>query len=175
MKTKAYKKNRNLYYLFKTLGILSIVIFSIVGFLVYNFLNEWSIFIDNWENFKLIEKDTLKLNWVVAFPILISLLVFLFVMYKKNKAFFKGKITLNIVFLLAFIYFVYSVIGAMMGILLGLLVGCFLEEFVFGILAKHYHFIMMEHRQNYQEYEKEIIRQKAKEDLDAGNVDLGGV
>ena len=63
----------------------------------------------------------------------------------------------------------------MMGILLGLLVGCFLEEFVFGILAKHYHFIMMEHRQNYQEYEKEIIRQKAKEDLDAGNVDLGGV
>lgn len=175
MKTNIYKKNRNLYYLFKTLGIISIVLFSIGGFLVYNFLNEWSIFTDNWENFKIIEKDTLKLNWVIAFPILMSLLTFLYVMYRKNKAFFKGKMTLNILFLLAFIYFVYSLIGAIVGVLIGLFIGCFFEEFVFGLLAKHYHFIMMEHRGNYQEYEKEVIRHKAKEDINSGKVDLGGV
>lgn len=162
-------------------GFVVIAVAIIVSLVIYEFLvvkdqvgNEQSImqiitamkdgFKDYNANF--IIEDTSKLNMLYALPILTGVLVFLFVILKKNKEFFKDKIALGMIIFTTVLYLLYSMIGMFLAVMIGATVGVFFDEFVFMPLSKSNKKKSEFKKELCQEREKERVRQEVRNELD---------
>lgn len=75
-KTKNYKLRSKVY---KGLGTSSIAITTLGGFVAYESAIDWNNFKTELENFIVVNPETVKLNLAIAFPLLIAILVFIWV------------------------------------------------------------------------------------------------
>ena len=92
-KSKNYKLRATLWAFF---GYLSVGLGTVIGFLAYQFLVDWQDFKDDLNNFVVIQEDSVKLNMAIALPMLIALLIFLWVVGRKNVDFFRNKTSLTL-------------------------------------------------------------------------------
>ena len=79
-------------------------------------------------DFQLFEQG-MKLNMAVAIPIFASLIVFLLIIIRKNREFFKDKASLGLTVIILFMYLAYSVIGIFMSACIGALPSVLATEF----------------------------------------------
>ena len=160
---KKQKNNKLRSKLYRTAGYATIGGTSIGGVSVYNFAiqghedvavelqNAFQMFADNiW-----VEQGSYKLNIVLALPFLIGLVVWMIILQKKNKEFFKDKLSLSLLILIAILYLVYSTIGYVMSTLIGALVGVMISEFGLEPLANYY--------QEEAEFDKDLKKEKRRE------------
>lgn len=142
MKEKKNKKNKKQKNYKKRSKVYSISGKSLTGattlgsFFAYQSAIDWNNFKSELENFVVVTENSLKLNLAIALPALISMVIFLIVMMKKNKEFFKDKISMNLLIVTLILYFVYSIIEVTMISLAGAFVGSLIDETVFMPLAK---------------------------------------
>jgi magnesium-transporting ATPase (P-type) len=171
MKTPKKKKNHKLRSrVYRAIGLSSIGLTTTTGFLVYQSLIDWQNFASEIEQFFIVSQETVKLNLVIAFPILISFVVFLFIMLRKNREFFKDKVSLSLLLAIAGLYLVYSVLEIVLASLIGAFVGAIADEFIFLPLANANKEKYLEEKDINIEYDKEkrriLARTQAREELD---------
>jgi len=167
------KKNKN-YKLRATLwafcGYLSVGLGTVIGFLAYQFLVDWQNFKEDLDNFVVIQENSVKLNMTIALPMLIALLIFLWVVGRKNVDFFRNKTSLTLLTTLMVLYLVYSVIELTLFTLAGASMGALFDDYFFAILARNNRKLAQEQKGIDSEYEKEkqriIAREQAKVELD---------
>lgn len=177
-KTKNYRLRQHVW---KITGFIVIAVAILVSLVIYEFLvvkdqvgNEQSIMQiitamkDGFSEFNanFIIEDSSKLNMLYALPILTGFLVFLFVVLKKNKAFFKDKIALGMVIFTAVLYLLYSMIGMFLAVMIGATIGVFFDEFVFAPLSNGNRKKADFKKELGQEREKERVRQEVRNKLD---------
>jgi hypothetical protein len=166
-KTKQYRTKARI---FKALGITSTALGTLGGFFVYQVATDWSQFQTDLENFVVVNQESIKLNMVLALPILISIIVFLGITMRKNREFFKDKVSLSLLTTIMVFYLVYSVIELTLASLVGAFLGSIVDEFIFTQLANTNKTLFEENKEVDGEYEKEMrrikARKKVKEDLD---------
>lgn len=166
-KTPNYKIRSSVY---KNLGRAAIATTTLSGFVVYESLIDWANFKQEMEQFVVVAEDSIKLNLAIAFPLLIAIVVFLAVTLRKNREFFKDKISVSLLLTIVIFYMIYSVIEVAMASLIGAFAGAFLDEVIFTPLS-------LSNRKKYEaqvdidsEYEREKrrikARKQAKEELD---------
>jgi hypothetical protein len=167
---KATKKFRTKSRVFKALGVGSTVVGTLGGFFIYQFSTDWQTFQSELQNFVVVNQESIKLNMVIALPILISIIVFVGITLKKNREFFKDKSSLSLLMTIAVFYLVYSIIEMTLATLVGAFLGSIVDEFVFAPISNFNKEKFEENKEVDSEYEKEMrrikARQKAKEDLD---------
>lgn len=163
-KRKNYKVRSIVY---KTLGFLTTAIGTISGFVIYEMIIDWENFKKEIDNFIVVTPEHVKLNLVIALPILIGILVFLSVIMRKNREFFKDKVSLSLLTTIVIFYLVYSVIEMTMATLIGAFVGSILDEFIFTPLSKNNIEKYKEYKDVESEYEKEKRRIKARKQAEA--------
>lgn len=167
---KTTKKYQNRSKLFKGLGIASTSIGTLGGFLVYQIAIDWQNFQTELENFVVISQENVKLNMILALPILISIIVFVGVTLRKNREFFKDKVSLSLLMTIAIFYLIYSVIELTLASLIGAFLGSIVDEFIFTPIALRNKELFEENKDIDVEYEKEMrrikARKKVKEELD---------
>jgi hypothetical protein len=167
---KITKKHRVKGRIFKALGIGSTALGTLGGFFVYQVVTDWENFQTQLENFVVVNQESIKLNMVLALPILIAIIVFGSITLKKNRDFFSDKVSLGLLITIAVFYLVYSVIELTLATLVGAFIGSIVDEFVFSPLANNEFSKFEEGKDVDVEYEKEMrrikARKKAKEDLD---------
>lgn len=167
---KTTKQYRNKSRLFKALGITSTSLGTLGGFFIYQMAIDWQNFQSELENFVVVNQENIKLNMVLALPILISIIVFVGITLRKNREFFKDKVSLSLLMTIAIFYLIYSVIELTLASLTGAFLGSIVDEFVFTPLARRNTELFEENKGVDIEYEKEMrrikARKKAKEDLD---------
>jgi hypothetical protein len=165
-KTKQY---RNKGRMFKAFGYISTGLGTIGGFLVYQGLVNWENFQTELENFVIINQESIKLNMVIAIPVLLSIVIFSWIVMRKNRDFFRDKVSLSLLMTIATLYLIYSVIELSLATLIGAFLGSIVDEFVFTPLANHNEQLYLENKEVDGEYEKEMrrikARDKVKEDL----------
>jgi hypothetical protein len=167
MKDKNYKLRSRLWSLG---GYLTLLVSTVGGFLVYGLATDWNQFRDELENFVVVQEETIKLNMVIALPLLISALIFIFVVGRKNREFFQNKLSLSILTTLVIFYLIYSVIELTLFALLGAFIGSMFDDFVFSAIAKKNLKLSEEQKDIEYEYDREKrrikARQQAREELD---------
>ena len=167
MKDKNYKLRSRLWSLG---GYLTLLVSTVGGFLFYGLATDWNQFRDELENFVVVQEETIKLNMVIALPLLISALIFIFVVGRKNKEFFQNKLSLSILTTLVIFYLIYSVIELTLFALLGAFIGSMFDDFVFSAIAKKNLKLSEEQKDIEYEYDREKrrikARQQAREELD---------
>jgi L-cystine uptake protein TcyP (sodium:dicarboxylate symporter family) len=159
MSEKKYKRRSTL---FRTLGIGTIFTTTLGGFFAYQMAIDWQNFRNELDQFVVIEEDYTKLNLLIALPALMGLLVFLFIMLRKNRQFFNDKASLGLIVTIVIFYLVYSVIEVTLFSLIGAFVGTSIDEFIFSPIHKHYKKLAGEERDIDNEYRKEQRRIKAR-------------
>jgi hypothetical protein len=160
---KATKKYRTQSIIFKGLGYASLLIGTVGGFFVYQVVTDWSQFQTELENFVVINQDTVKLNMVVAIPILLSIIIFTWIVMRKNREFFKDKISLGLFMMIAILYLIYSLIELTLATLTGAFLGAIIDEFIFNPIASHYSRLYVDNKEIDVEYDKELRRVKARQ------------
>lgn len=167
MKDKNYKLRSRLWSLG---GYVTLLLSTVGGFLVYGLATDWNQFRDELENFVVVQEETIKLNMVIALPLLISALIFIFVVGRKNREFFQNKLSLSILTTLVIFYLIYSVIELTLFALLGAFIGSMFDDFVFSAIAKKNLKLSEEQKDIEYEYDREKrrikARQQAREELD---------
>lgn len=167
MNANKFKRRRNI---FRGLGYFSLGTGTLGGFLIFQATTNWSQFQSELENFVVVQEESLKLNMTLALPILISMLVFIRVTLKKNREFFKDKVSLNILMTLVVLYSIYSVITLTLATLVGAFIGAIGQEFIFEPIAISNDKKYQEEKDMDVEYDREKVRIKARkmarEDLD---------
>ena len=97
------------------------------------------------------------------------MIVFMFVMRKKNKEYFSDKVSLSLLIAICFTYLIYSVIEVTLFSLIGAFTGAVVDEFLFNPLAKKSRVKAGDEKEIEMEYKKEqrriTARQKAREDM----------
>jgi L-cystine uptake protein TcyP (sodium:dicarboxylate symporter family) len=165
--TKKYQKRSRL---FKGLGIASTSLGTLGGFLVYQIAIDWQNFQTELENFVVISQENVKLNMILALPILISIIVFVGVTLRKNREFFKDKVSLSLLMTITIFYLIYSVIELTLASLIGAFLGSIIDEFIFTPISLRNKELFEENKDIDVEYEKEMrrikARKKVKEELD---------
>jgi len=155
---------------FKALGYLSLGTGTLGGFFVYQFATDWQQFQTELQNFIVINENNVKLNMVLAIPILLSIIIFTWITLRKNREFFQDKVSLSLLMTISSLYLVYSIIELTLATLVGAFAGAIIDEFVFNPLAIANQQKFVENKEVDAEYNKEMrrikARQKAKEDLD---------
>lgn len=159
-KNKNYKLRATLWAFF---GYLSVGLGTVIGFLAYQFLVDWQDFKDDLNNFVVIQEDSVKLNMAIALPMLIALLIFLWVVGRKNVDFFRNKTSLTLLTTLMVLYLVYSVIELTLFTLAGASIGGLFDDYFFAILARKNRKKAQEQQGIDSEYEKEKRRIAARE------------
>ena len=91
--TKNYRAKSRV---FKALGVGSTVLGTLGGFFIYQFSTNWQNFQTELENFVVVNQESVKLNMVIALPILISIIVFTGITLRNNREFFKDKVSLSL-------------------------------------------------------------------------------
>jgi len=162
--------------LFKGLGFTILGLTTIGGFFAYSLISNWGEFREELETqeFMVVDPETVKLNPFFAFPLLIGVIVFLIIMWRKNKEFLKGKLSFGLVVTIAIIYFIYSIAVVTLATLVGSFVGSMIYEFIFNPLsvknAKKVVQIEFDNHEYDMERHKEEIRiaarKAAREELD---------
>ena len=151
-------------------GYTTIASFTVLGFLGYQFLVDWQNFKNELDNFVIIQEESVKLNMTIALPLLIGLLIFLWVVGRKNADFFRNKISLTLLTTLMVLYLVYSVIELTLFTLLGASIGGLFDDYFFAIMARRNREKAEDQKDIDSEYDKEkkriIARQQAREELD---------
>jgi hypothetical protein len=151
-------------------GYLTIGASTILGFLGYQYLVDWQNFEEELNNFVVIQEQSVKLNMTIALPMLIGLLIYLWVVGRKNADFFKNKISLTLLTTLLILYLVYSVIELTLFTLMGASIGGLFDDYFFAIMARKNLRKADDQKDIDSEYEKEkkriIARQQAREELD---------
>jgi len=167
---KTTKKYQSKSRIFKGLGIASTTIGTLGGFLIYQFAVDWQNFQTELENFIVVNQENIKLNLVLALPILISIIVFISITLRKNREFFKDKVSLSLLMTIAIFYLIYSVIELTLASLTGAFLGSIVDEFIFTPIAERNKELFEENKGIDVEYEKEMrrikARKKVKEELD---------
>lgn len=150
---------------YKILGMSSIGVTTLSGFVIYESLMDWSNFKQELDNFIIISQGDIKLNLAVALPLLISLVVFLAIFMRKNREYFKDKVSLAILLAIGVFYLVYSVVEVVLASLIGAFTGAVLDEFLFTPLsnanakkANDDHDVELEAR-------KETVRAKTRKEI----------
>jgi hypothetical protein len=165
--TKKYKTKSRV---FKALGYATTSLGTLGGFFVYQSIIDWQNFQTELENFVVVSQEGVKLNLVLALPILISMIVFLGVTMRKNREFFKDKVSLSLLLTIVVFYLIYSVIELTLASLTGAFLGSIFDEFIFTPLSNKNQQLFLGNKEIDTEYDKELrrikARQKAKEDLD---------
>jgi len=165
--TKQYKTKSKV---FKALGTTTTALGTLGGFFVYQFITDWSQFQTELENFVVVNQESVKLNMILALPILISIIVFVGITLKKNREFFNDKVSLSLLMTIAIFYLIYSIIEMTLSSLVGAFLGSIVDEFLFTPLAKKNLELYEENKDVDIEYDKEMrrikARKKVKEDLD---------
>lgn len=149
--------------LYKALGNLTIGITTLGGFYAYESYIDWENFKNDVDNFVVVQEESVKLNLVFALPFLIGVLVYLFVMRKRNADFFKDKASISLLFAITISYLIYSVIELALFSMIGAFVGSLADELGFSMLSKKAKEKAVEDRDIEIEYAKEINRIKARE------------
>lgn len=158
-KKKNYSKRAKVY---RTTGLGVIGLTTTSGFVAYQMAIDWNNFEEEITNFIVIHEQSMKLNLTLAIPFLVGMLVFLWIAMKKNKEFFKDKMSLNILFVLFLLYLVYSVIEVTMVALAGAFVGTMIDETFFLPMSKKCTKLAGDEEEMDKEYHKEKKRIKAR-------------
>jgi membrane associated rhomboid family serine protease len=162
-KPKNYKLRSKVY---KGIGTSLTFLTTLAGFVVYESLIDWENFKNDLEHFIVVNPDTVKVNLAIAFPLLIAILVFVWVFWKKNKEQLKGKVMLPILFTTIILWLIYSVIEATLCALIGAFVGAFFDEVVFMPLSNKAKEKAEDDHEIAQEIRKEKVRKKVRDELD---------
>lgn len=166
-KTKVYKTKAGV---FKALGYAITGLGTLGGFFVYQFITDWEQFQTQLENFVVVNQESVKLNMIIALPVLLSIIIFSSITLKKNRDFFKDKVSLSLLITIAVFYLIYSIIEMTLATLTGAFLGSIIDEFIFTPLATRNKDLYEENKEVDTEYDKEMrrikARQKVKEDLD---------
>lgn len=159
MNEKKYKRKARRY---KIAGMSTIGLTTVGGFTAYQSFIDWENFRTEINEFVIVQENTMKLNLVVALPILIGTVIFIWAVLRKNREYFKDKISLNVMILIIVLYMIYSIIEVTMASLVGLLAGSFIDEFVFMPLSEKNMLLSKEQHEIDTEYAKEAVRIKAR-------------
>lgn len=165
---KNYKLRSKVY---KKLGTTTIGLTTIGGFATYESIIDWQNFKNDLTNFVIANTNDYKLNLAVAFPAIIAMIVYLIVVLKKNKEYFKDKASIGLLIAIGVTYLIYCVVDSLLWALVGAFVGCVMDEFVFSSLSANALSKYEDNKDLETEKKKEKIRiearKKAKEeDLD---------
>lgn len=124
--------------MYTILDYIFLFLFCVSGFIVYEVFfghkNQGEAII----SFEIIQKNTYKLNWALAMPLLIGIIAFLGVVFKKNKDFFKGKSSILAIIAMFVFYLIYSLMGMVVSVLVGVVMGTALDDFIFTPLIEKY-------------------------------------
>lgn len=176
-KQKNYRLRQQIW---RVSGFITIAVAILISLVIYEFLvvkdqvgNEQSIMQiinamqDGFHEFdaNFIIEDTSKINMLYAFPILTGTLVFLTVVMKKNKAFFKDKIALGMLIFTIVLYLFYSIIGTVLAAMIGGTIGVFFDEFVFVPIANNNGRKAKFKQELNEERDKERVRQEIRSEL----------
>ena len=165
-KKKNYKLRSKTY---KFLGGFTTFLTTIGGFVIYESSIDWENFKNDIENFVVVNQQTVQLNLALAFPLLISIAVYIWVSLKRNKDFFKNKFSVNLLLLIVILYLIYSIIEATLCSLIGAFVGSVIDDFGFSLAAQRNKLLAEREQDINLEYEKELrrieARKKAEEEL----------
>ena len=164
-KPKNYKLRSKVY---KGVGMGTIGVTTIGGFLTYQLTTDWASFNDLANS---VVTEGTKLNMAIAIPLLVSIVVFLLVFRKKNQEFFKNNISVTLLIGIMVLYLMYSVIEMTMVSLAGAFVGTLADETIFSTLSKSAKIKSAEKQEIDIEYDKEVRRIEARKKAE---VDLGG-
>lgn len=128
LRSKVYGGAGNSIFALTTLG-------SFVG---YEIATDWSNFKTDLDNFMVMQPETMKLNFYIAFPALIALLVYVIIWRKRNKKQLEesGNVTFGILIALLISIAIYSIIEITMITLAGAFVGSITDSTIFKPLAK---------------------------------------
>jgi len=166
-KTNNYRRKARL---FKALGYTTLGTGTLGGFFVYQLATDWSQFQTDLENFIVVQQESIKLNMVIAIPVLLSIIIFTWITLRKNREFFRDKVSLSLLMSISSLYLVYSVIELTLATLVGAFTGAIIDEFIFTPLANANQQKFLDNKEVDAEYDKEMrrikARQKVKEDLD---------
>jgi hypothetical protein len=160
-KNKNYKRRAKTY---KIIGKASTAVTTLGSFFAYESIIDWSNFKQNMEDFIVVNQENIKLNLAIAFPILISVVVFLAVFLKKNKKYFSDKISLGLLLAIIIMYMIYSTIEVALVSMIGAWVGVTADEVVFSPLSQRSQEIALEEKSIKSEFDKEkqrILARKA--------------
>jgi hypothetical protein len=162
---KLLKKSRR----FRAAGLSTMLLTTLGGFFAYEMVIDWENFRTDINNFFVVQEETVKLNLMVAFPLLIGMVIFLFIARKRSREFFADKVSMSILIAIVVLYLVYSVIAVALASLAGAFAGAVIDEAIFTPLSKRYRLQYDEEHDIDLEYEKEkrriIARKQAREDL----------
>ena len=145
--------------------IMLIVLGGLGGFLGFEITHHWENFVQDYTKFALI-KQGYKLNLMIAFPLLISLIVVVAVLLKQKREFMKKHITLDLLIAIACLYFIYAIIEIVLLTLCGILIGVMGGEFVITPIRNSVLSRMDLDDELNKEFKKEKVRIKAREDLE---------
>lgn len=129
------KKHSRLATLYKSAGMTAIGLGSLGGFYGYQSLTNFEDFSQNINNFVMIEEQSMKLDIIFALPFLAGMLVFMWIMRKKNPEFFRTKVSFTLLSFTFTLYLIYSIIQVTMFSLVGATLGAIIDEFVMTPLA----------------------------------------
>lgn len=132
-KNKNFKRRAKNY---KRAGNAVIGVTTLGSFFGYEMATDWSNFKTELDNFIVLNESSLKLNLAIAFPALVAIVVYLIIAMKKNKDFFKDKISVSLLIVIIIFWMVYSVIEVAMVSMIGAWIGVVTDEFVFSPLSK---------------------------------------
>jgi hypothetical protein len=167
---KTTKSFRTKARVFKALGYTTTAIGTLGGFFVFQLFTNWEQFQTQLENFVVVNQESIKLNMVLALPILLSMIIFISITLRKNKEFFKDKVSLSLLLTIVIFYLIYSVIEMTLATLTGAFFGSIIDEFIFTPIANANQQKFLDSKDVDVEYEKEMrrikARQKVKEELD---------
>lgn len=158
-KQKNYKMRSKTY---KAIGNTTIGATTIGGFATYESIIDWSNFKNDLNNFVVANSNTFKLNLAIAFPLVIAIIVYLIVMLKKNKEYFKDKLSVGLLIAILVTYLIYSVVDTILWSLIGCFVGCLSDEFIFSVLSTNAMEKYEDNKELETEKKKENIRIKAR-------------
>jgi magnesium-transporting ATPase (P-type) len=116
------------------------------------------------QEFQLFEQG-MKLNMAVAIPIFASLIVFLLIIIRKNREFFKDKVSLGLIVIILFMYLAYSVVGIFMSACLGALPSVLASEFGFEPASRREKEKYLIEKELDIEGQKEIRREEVREEI----------
>lgn len=160
MKKKNHKVRA---YVARALGWTTIGLTTSAGVLVYALapqINGAEEFTQAMQEFKLFEEG-LKLNMGVAIPLIAGLLVFLFIVLKRNKEFFKDKASIGLMIAIALMYLAYSLIGLFMSACIGALPAVLAQEFGFEPMYRR----EIEKAKIDKELELEVVKEELREEV----------
>lgn len=155
MKKKNHKRKA---YRYRIIGWFSTLTTTTAGVLLYTFspsLNGAGEISEAVNNFQLFEEG-LKLNMSVAFPFIAGLIVFLLIVLRKNRDFFKDKASVGLLVAALFMYLSYSLIGFFMSACIAALPSVIAQEFGFEPAYRR--------QMEFHKMEKELELEERKEE-----------